>query len=390
MFLGALLDCGLAPEILRAAIEKLSLKGFSLQYYHKKVQGITAIDVRVNKEKQQPKRYLADIKNLIDNSDLPAQVIKESKKVFERLAEVEGKIHNVPPCKVHFHEVGALDSIIDIVGTLYGLHHLKIDRIYCSPIPLGRGWVTCSHGRIPLPSPAVLELLKGVPVYSIEEEGETITPTAAALLTTISHSFGSAPPLVIEKLGYGAGKQKRTFPNILRLLIGEEKKGLSYTEKDFSPPLEKEEVVIVEASIDDMNPEFFPFIQRRLFEKGALDVFLKPVIMKKGRPGSVLTAICPENNFSQLALIILSETTSLGIRFRRENRWKLRRQFLKINTPFGRVAVKYSFCKDNEGRKIINLAPEFEDCSFLAEKNQVPIKLIYDTAKARALQELDV
>ena len=289
MVLGALIDLGFPRGELREGLAKLPLSHYQLKIEKKKCSQIGGLRVEVGILKQENSdRTFSSIRKMIDGSLLDGKTKDLSIKIFHRLAEVEAKIHQQSLSQVHFHEVGATDSIIDIVGSALGINYLQIDRVYSSKIPLGTGLVDCQHGILPLPSPATLELLKGVPVYSKGDEGELVTPTGAAILTTLTDRFGPLPPLKIERIGYGAGErvsQPHKIPNLLRIIVGKEEKGI-----------ETDRVVVIETNIDDMNPEIYDYLMEKLFDQGALDVSLSFLQMKKNRPGTLLKVICRQEN----------------------------------------------------------------------------------------------
>ncbi|MEW8958648.1 MAG: nickel pincer cofactor biosynthesis protein LarC [Moorella sp. (in: firmicutes)] len=375
MCLGALLACGLSVEDLVAGLKGLALEGWELKVREIRQHGITAIDVGVQVSGHQPHRHLEDILELINNSTLPAPVREKATTVFQRLARAEGQVHGISPAEVHFHEVGAVDAVIDIVGTILGLHILGIERVIASPLPLGSGWVECHHGKLPVPAPATLYLLQGFPVYGTEDKAELVTPTGAALITTLADSFGPFPAMNLTSVGFGAGKTLLSHPNLLRLVLGEVNSG----------QLEGEESsLVIETTIDDMNPEFFPALMEQVLTAGAVDAFFTPVQMKKGRPGVLFTALCPENRLAAVAAAIFRHSSTLGLRFRRDRRLVCRRQSIEVLTPYGPVAVKLGVYHDPDGRAITNVAPEYEACRRAALAAGVPVKEVYAAAMAAA------
>ena len=364
MFLGALLDAGLSFEGLKEALGTLPLGGYSLEMKreHKNHLFCTGFMVRVEKDRHE-ERGLTDIKKIIRAASLSSEVKDKSIEIFESLAREEGKIHNRPPDEVHFHEVGAADSIIDIVGTVYGLKSLDIESIFASSLPLGSGFAETRHGRIPIPAPATIALLKGVPVYDSGLPHELVTPTGAALVKALAGSFGSMPPMVVDSVGYGAGRRNLPDrPNFLRILIGHDQ-----TEQHL------ETVVILEANLDDTNPEWLGFLMDRLFEAGALDVFFCPVQMKKNRPGILIQVIGRPHQKDVLMDMLFSESTTLGIRFQYSQRKVLKRSLIEIDSPWGKIIVKKVQRPDGSDL----LLPEFEACRKIAEKNSLPLKDIY-------------
>jgi uncharacterized protein (TIGR00299 family) protein len=375
MILGALLDAGVEPEVWQRELNKLNLSGYELKIDRVQKQGIAATAVRVLVSERSRERHLAEIEELIGTSQLPAEVKEESVKVFRRLAVAEARVHGTTPDQIHFHEVGAIDAIIDIVGAVVGLRLLGIEEVYLSALPLGHGFVDCAHGRLPLPAPATVELLQGVPVLSRDVEGELVTPTGAAILTTLARGFGPLPAMTVEGIGYGAGQKDFPFPNLLRLLVGTTSATLD---------ARMETLTLLEANIDDLNPEFYGHLMERLFAAGALDVYLTPVQMKKNRPGVVLSVVCPPAQAEALAALIFAETTTIGLRRQEVQRWALARERVEVETPYGTVGVKVA----RLGGKAMTASPEYEDCRRLALESGVPLKEVYTAAEA-ALRGLD-
>jgi len=376
MILGALLDAGVEPEIWQGELNKLNLSGYELEIDRVQKQGIAATSVGVLVNERSQERHLAEIEELIGTSQLPNDVKEKSTEVFRRLAVAEAKVHGTTPDRIHFHEVGGVDAIIDIVGSVVGLQLLGVEEIYASTLPLGRGFVDCAHGRLPLPAPATIELLQGVPVLSRDVEGELVTPTGAAILTTLARGFGPFPPMTVERIGYGTGQKDFPFPNLLRLLVG-----------TTSPILDArmETITLLEANIDDLNPEFYGHLMERLFAAGALDVYLTPVHMKKNRPGVVLSVICPPAQAEALAALVFAETTTIGLRRQEVQRWALARERVEVETPYGIIGVKVA----KLGGKVMTASPEYENCRRLALESDVPLKEVY-TAASAALRRMDL
>ncbi|GAB4269395.1 nickel pincer cofactor biosynthesis protein LarC [Thermincola ferriacetica] len=375
MFVGALLDLGVDFKNLQEQLQTVPVNNYQIAAEKVIKNGITGTKFSVFTivaEKQH--RHLHHIHDIIDKSGLSASVKRQAKKIFSHLAEAEAKIHGITPDKVHFHEVGAVDSIIDILSVLICLEHLAVEEIICSPLPMGKGFVQCAHGIIPLPAPATLELLHGYPVTETDIEGETVTPTGAVLAVNLAKRFGPFPAMSVEGVGYGAGTRNGEIPNLLRVVLGQTQS---------AAPFQQDKVSVITATIDDMNPEFYDYVMNRLFTAGALDVTLTPLQMKKNRPGQQLTVLCPPDRLNHLANIILRETTSLGVRVREETRFKLKRELKAVETPFGPVMVKLGKCPATQ--KVWNIAPEWEDCRLLAEKHGVPAKTVYDQAKSVAM-----
>jgi len=365
MVLGALIDCGLDIKMLRKELAKLDLKDYAVSAAKDERHHIVGTNLSVRFKESKRHRTFKDIKTLISRSRLSQRVKDLSISIFANLAKAEAKIHGCKPDDVHFHEVGAIDSIVDIVGTAIGVEHLGIEKVYASPLPLGTGWVNTSHGRMPVPAPATLELLTGVPTAKSFVRAELTTPTGAAIIKTLAENFGSMPEMKIAKTGYGIGdKDFKEIPNILRINLGEVSSG-------------SEKLLVLETNIDDMNPQIYDYLMSRLFKKGALDVFLIPIQMKKGRPAILLKALCNENKKDMLMNIIFKETTTIGIRSYEVDRRCLERNIKEVSTPYGKVKVKVS---EKDG-KLINIQPEYEDCKKLAEKKNIPLKEVIDMVK---------
>ncbi len=365
MVLGALIDIGLSPRYLRAELKKLPLSGYKIKVTREARQDILGRKVRVevNEREQTPRSY-AYIKKLIQKSPLEGNIKTKVLKIFEKLAEVEAQIHGKPIPDVHFHEIGSTDSIIDIVGTAIGLVALGIERVYASKIPLGKGFVSCQHGNLPVPVPATLALLKGIPVYFTDIEHELVTPTGAAIITTICQDFGRLPSMRPLAIGYGVGERHiPNRPNLLRIVVGNEQEEFLW-----------EEIDVLETNIDDMNPMFHGYLMERLFESGALDVSLLPVHMKKNRPGILLKVICRKGYRDRLMEILFNESTTLGIRYYHVDRVAAKRSLKKINTPHGYVRVKVAVNPLGKTR----LLPEYEDCKRIARKSNIPLKEVYE------------
>jgi uncharacterized protein (TIGR00299 family) protein len=364
MFVGALLDAGLPFDDLHKTLGSLPLQGYRLETLLTQKNGVhgTRFIVEVQRENQVPRRF-RDIKHMIQSASLSSWVKEKSVETFESIAMEESKIHGCLPEEVHFHEVGAADSIIDVVGTLYGVERLGIASAYASALPLGSGFVDTQHGRIPLPAPATLALLKGIPIYDSGLKQELVTPTGAALARALVKSFGPMPPMVVEKIGYGAGSRDLPDrPNLLRIIIGEEE-------------LQErvETVTVLEANLDDTNPEWFSFLMDQLFEAGALDVVLCPVQMKKNRPGILVQVIGRPHQQDDLMNVLFRESTTLGVRFRYSQRKVLERSFAEIESPWGPMKVKRVLQPDGSSF----IYPEYETCRKTALDKSVSLKEIY-------------
>jgi len=371
MTLGAFLDLGVPLEWLLEKLHGLPLDGFEMTVDAVSVDGIQANQVHISLFDQQTSRHYQDIESLIESSPLPSVVVSKSLNIFEKIGLAEAKIHGKPLDKVHFHEVGALDSIIDIVGAALCLDYLGIENVISSKIPLGNGFVECSHGRLPVPAPATLEILKDIPVYGAGVEQEMVTPTGAAIITSFTDCFGAMPDMSIEAIGYGAGQRKfNDRPNVLRVLIGSSSDKTEISQVG----TQKDRVHIVETCIDDMNPELFGFLMERLFEDGALDVYLIPIFMKKNRPGTMVHVLCDDQNKKQVIDRILSETTTTGVRTYLAGRYTLKRELTNLETVYGRVQVKRIFNTDGSDR----LVPEYDVCRSIARDQNIPLQVVYD------------
>lgn len=394
MMLGALADLGLDLEAWKQALSRLKLSGYQLHHRRVQVGGISAIKAEVEVEGKQPSRHLADIKKLIAEADLPAPVAAKAIAVFERLARAEAEVHGSTPEEVHFHEVGAVDAIIDVVGAVLGLHLLGAEAVYSSPLPLASGWINSHHGLLPLPAPATAALLQGAPVYGVEEEGELVTPTGAALITTLAARFGPLPVGQALRVGYGAGSAQRRQPNLLRAFLMEVNPAASPGSAQPSAwSYETDVVQVIETNLDDLTPEIGGYLVGRLMQAGALDVSFVPVQMKKNRPGFKLSVICPPEKSLAVMEVIFAETTTLGVRHRLESRLKLPRAFIRVDTPWGPVRVKCAPCvltKKEEAGDVVPsvVAPEYEDCRALAEKTGQPLRKILAAAQRLAVEKL--
>lgn len=377
MLLGALLDAGAPEELLRAELAKLPVSGYELAITRVDKGGISAcyLDVQVD-ESVHEHRTLADIVAMIDDAELAPAVKELAKRVFTRLAEAEGKVHGMPAEEVHFHEVGAVDSIVDIVGIAWALDYLGIEHIYASRLHVGYGFVKCCHGLMPVPAPATAELLKGIPWYQGDIAKELVTPTGAAVLATLGRGYGAMPEsFVSAKIGYGAGTWELDIPNVLRLYAG----NVSALPENNSQ--ESGQCLVLEANIDDQSPELYGYVMDRLFTAGALDVWLTPIFMKKNRPATKLSVLIPEDCQTKAVEIVLQETTSIGMRIYPVSRAMASREFMVIGLPWGDVKVKISSYQG----KICNVAPEYEDCRKIAEATGVPLKVVQHVALKEAM-----
>jgi pyridinium-3,5-bisthiocarboxylic acid mononucleotide nickel chelatase len=371
MILGSLIDAGLSPKRLREELKKLRIPTVHLRVKKVLKGGISATHVMVEgKSEKRSHRDSKEILRIIERSSVEAEVKEKSKEIFKRIASVEAKIHQTPMEEVHFHELGGLDSIVDIVGSVWGIRQLGIEKIHVSKVNVGGGFVKCEHGILPVPAPATLFLMEGKPIYSSGVERELLTPTGAAILTTLSSEFGSMPLMKVERVGYGAGRDDLPHPNLLRLIIG--------TSESISG---KEKVVVIETNIDDMNPQFYDYVMEKLYAMEVLEVFITPILMKKNRPGHLLTIICSSEKLSSVTKFLLRETTTLGLRWHEEERAKTDREILTQETPYGKIRFKLAKW---EG-KVVNLSPEYEDCKRLALEKGVPLKEVFEEAKRVAI-----
>ena len=369
MFLGALVDAGVDPGALQEELAKVPIDGYCLSFSPVRRRGLAGTKCSVEILQDQPERNYQDIVDIIENSTLPGEDKAKIKAIFKNLGEAEAKAHGRGLDHIHFHEVGAVDSIVDVAGTVAGLRLLGAKTLEASPLHVGSGFVVCQHGTIPVPAPATMELLKGLPIYSRGVEGELITPTGAAILSTLSSRFGPYPEMKVDKVGYGAGTKDLEIPNLLRLVVGSRVQG------------EGDWVRIIEANIDDMNPELYEHVMDELFAQGALDVYLAPVIMKKSRPGVVLTVISPLHLEETLRDCIFAQTTTIGLRVGEVQRHKLVRELMEVETPYGPVLLKAAL-----GFGQANWAPEYASCRELAAKTGLPLKEIYRAALAHCCQ----
>ena len=364
MFVAALLDLGLPLSKLGAELRKIPTLKFELRATKKVVHSVRARQLHVIYAEKEPSRSWKQIRDLIKRSRLDSETKKTGIEIFTCLAEAEAKIHGVAVDKVHFHEIGATDSIVDIIAAAIGVRELGIDGFYFSRIPLGRGVTRSRHGPLPVPGPATFELLKGIPVFGVDIEGETVTPTGAAIVRTLGKTFGDQPGMTVENIGYGTGKKEfASRPNLFRLILGEP-----------SPSWQQEEMLVIESNIDDMNPQLYDHVMDRLFEGGARDVFLSSVQMKKNRPATLLTVICEASSRDKLANIIFQETSTIGIRAYAVSRMILERVSKKIRTRFGEITVKVVEQPDGSKR----ITPEYDDLKRIATTKKLPIKLIHD------------
>jgi len=373
MCLGALLDAGLGLEQLKAEIGKLHLTHYDLQLKKVVKRGIGGSQALVLVDSDHHHhRHLHHIEEIISASGLDDAVKQKSLEIFRRLAEAEAQVDQIPIDQIHFHEVGAMDAIIDVVGTVSGLACLGIEKVTCSPLHVGTGTVECAHGTLPVPAPATAELIKGTPVFSSGVEGELLTPTGAAILTTLSSGFGPLPAMTVERIGYGAGTSEPAIPNLLRVIIGEVREEVS--------GFETERVAVIETNIDDMNPQIYDYLIEKMLNMGALDVFLSPLQMKKNRPGTLLSVICAPEMTERFSDFILRETTTIGLRWRLDNRLKARRRMKELQTIYGLIRFKLA----ETGNGGLQAFPEYEDCKRVALEKKVPLLEVMEEVRATA------
>jgi uncharacterized protein (TIGR00299 family) protein len=369
MILGAMIAAGVDGAVLSEQLSRLNVDGFSLNFETVTRSGLSATYAKVETAHEHKHRHLADIRQIIEGSNVADAAKKLSVEIFTRLAEAEARVHNEPVEHVHFHEVGALDAIVDIVGAAICFDLLKIDRFVSSPLHVGSGTIDMAHGRFPVPPPAVAELLKGVPFYSTDITGELLTPTGAAIITTVCKEFGPLPRMTTEAIGYGAGtRQYKDFPNVLRVLLGDTETGATTDER----------LWMIETNIDDMSPQLLGHVMDRAFELGALDCYFTPVQMKKNRPGVLLSVLCERDRKEALLNLLFTETTTLGVRSYEVERRALRRSFTQVETVYGPIGVKVAHLNGH----VVNEMPEFEDVRAAATKAGVPLKVVEDAVRA--------
>jgi len=373
MVLGALVDLGWPVEELKRELDKLDLFGYRIEAKKVAKRGILSTQIKIRVKEGKKERKLEDILSILDKSKLEEKVKERSRAIFTKLASVEAKIHGKSPQKIHFHELGGLDTIIDVVGAVAGMNYLGVEKVYSSPLPLGKGFVKCSHGILPVPAPATLELLKEIPVYGSDIEAELVTPTGAAIISNLAENFGQMPPMKIEHIGYGAGQRDLTIPNLLRVSIGVIRKAY-----------EEDVVSLIQTNIDDMNPELYEHVVDRLFHEGALDVFLTPIQMKRTRPATMLSVIAGQEKMEKMLEIIFDETTTLGIRISKIKRRKLNRENQKVSTKYGEIEVKIG---KHDG-VVKNISPSYEECRKIATHLKIPLKKVYQEAKQAAFDLL--
>jgi uncharacterized protein (TIGR00299 family) protein len=369
MLLGALLDLGLPAEVLDQGWRQMGLKGVEVKHQRVERGGMMGLQVEVCDQGKLVIKNYGEMHKTITDSSLPKGVKELSLKILHKLAEVEAAIHGVKVDEVHFHEIGGIDTIVDAVGAALGVSHFGWKAIVCSPLPMGKGFVETAHGRLPLPAPATVALLKEVPIVPAAVEGEAVTPTGAAIVTTLASEFGPLPAMEVSGVGYGAGtRNPEGMPNLLRIIHGKQMEERA------------EGIWVLEADVDDMIPELLPYLIQLLLKQGALDAAVTPIQMKKGRPGFTIRCLALTAQKEKLAELILRESTSIGIRMYPAERITLNREVQEVETKYGAIKIKVAL--DKRG-KVINLMPEFESCRQAAEEKKVPLKEIYQEAISR-------
>jgi uncharacterized protein (TIGR00299 family) protein len=377
MTVGALIDLGVPLDYLQAELDRLALLPGSYELTVSRTERLhmpaRKFDVAVHDHHTH--RHYSDIDAMIAGSGLSDAVRDTARRIFRRLAEAEATVHGVPVADVHFHEVGAVDSIVDVVGTAICLEYLGVEAVYSGALPLGSGFVQTAHGRLPVPAPATAELLKGLPVHGECGPGERVTPTGAAIVAALAVGFGEQPSMQLEKIGCGAGgKDFPDCPNILRAFLGS---SIENTDR-------ADEVIVVEANIDDTTAEVLGYAMERLLEEGALDVFFTPIQMKKNRPGVMMSFLCRQEQLDRLSQLLLNETSTIGLRYYRAERISLRRSIVELQTEYGTVRFKQVF--DKEG-KLLRAAPEYEDCRRIARDRNIPCREVMERLQCGGMPE---
>ncbi len=378
MLLGALIDAGASLDVLNQTIDRLHLPGVALQARQIRSHGLGATRAIVSiAEYQHRRRHLSHILGIIEEAALDPWITQTSVAVFRRLAQAESRVHGIPIEEVHFHEIGALDTIVDIVGTVAAIALLRPDRIHCSALNTGSGTVHCAHGWLPVPAPATAEMIRGFPAYGSDIPFELLTPTGAALLTTLADDFGPLPPMRIDRIGYGAGSHDLGRPNLLRVFFGDHTQHSDSVLPEIAG-LETDRVGVIETQIDDMTPECFASVMENLLSAGAIDAMVVPVQMKKGRTGFWMQVLVEPSDLSRIARFLLQETTTFGIRWRLERRIKLSREVRTSETPHGPIRMKIG----RMDGKPVQVSPEYEDCRLAAQRHGIPVHRIMNEARA--------
>jgi uncharacterized protein (TIGR00299 family) protein len=385
MALGALVDAGADLDEVRKLLSTLPVEPFELRAEAVEARGIGATKITVTigpTEAAGVIRTYGNIRSLLDGSDLPPDAKLLAHRIFRRLAEAEATVHRRDVEQVRFHEVGAVDSIVDICGTAIAFTQLGVERAFASAVPTGLGMTRTEHGMLPIPAPAVVELLRGAPMYSRDVPVELVTPTGAAILAATVEAFGAMPAMRAEQVGYGAGTHRTDFPNVLRVMIGEEAASSHAEPTEPEEPLTGE--LVLETNLDDLNPELYGYVLERLFEAGAQDAWLTPIVMKKGRPAVTVSVLCSPSRQQEIRAVLFRETGTLGIRGTSVQKRALEREWIEVRTAHGEVRVKIGRL---EGA-VVSVAPEYEDCAMVARVAQIPAREIYDEAAGLAREEL--
>ena len=377
MILGALLDAGLPLVLLKRELAKLGLSHYDVQVEEVTKKGLSGSQAVVTIEQDHHDhhhRHLSDIVEIIEQSSLDSDIKQDSINIFTRLANAEAKVHGTSVEEIHFHEVGAMDAIIDVVGAVIGLKALGIKKIICSPLHVGTGTIECAHGVLPVPAPATAELLLGKPVYATGVQGELVTPTGAAILTTLADGFGPMPTMTVERIGHGAGTADRSISNLLRLSVG------SSDLTDTSYGIEQS--AVIETTIDDMNPQIYEYLIEKVLQMGAQDIFYQSVQMKKNRIGIQLSILCRPEMVATFTEFLFKETTTIGLRWRIDNRIMAKRKMDVITTRHGDIPCKVA----TVNQEIVNITPEYDDCKQIAETQKIPLKTVMEEAHAKAYE----
>ncbi len=389
MALGALIQAGADADLIREHLAGIPVEPFGFEVGEVETHGIHAMKVTVRAEASAVVRTYANIRGMLEEADLPEGARAIAQRIFRRLAEAEAAVHHRDLEQVVFHEVGAVDSIVDIIGTALALDQLRVERVFASPVPTGMGMMKTEHGSMPIPAPAVVELLRGAPLYSRNTPMELVTPTGAAILASMVEGYGAMPLIRTERVGYGAGTLRPDFPNVLRVLVGEGEPGaILGTGGD---PMNEPSVhsmtdeLVLSTNVDDLNPELYAYVLERLFAAGAQDAWLTPIVMKKGRPAATISVLCARERADALRRVLFRETGTLGIRTTATQKLALEREWVEVETRHGRVRVKVGRL---EGRPV-TVAPEFEDCVAVARESNVPARDVYEEAVRLARARLE-
>jgi uncharacterized protein (TIGR00299 family) protein len=376
MILGGLVSLGIEPKRLIDEIAKLNISDFDIEFAEVNRSGINSIHAETIYNEEKVHRHFSDIQNIIEGSDLSENVKKCSIEIFKNLAKAEAKIHGINLEKVHFHEVGAMDAIIDVVGACIGFEILKVEKFVCSKIHVGSGFIQIEHGKYPIPPPAVAELLNGIPIYSTEIVGELITPTGAAIISTVCSEFGEITDFKTEKIGYGAGtREYENFPNTLRLMLGEVQSPKSKVQSPKSKnqkPTNNEQLSLIETNIDDISAEILGYVMEKAFEIGALDCWFTPIQMKKNRPATMISILCNLEDKEKFAELLYTETSTIGVRIRMVKRECLKREIVQVETEFGEIDVKIA----KYNNRIVNIKPEFEQLRTFAMESKKSLQKV--------------